>query len=99
MECFGAPGKDFAAVKAKNSRHGASNPNARYRKVFTEDEIADSPVVADPLRLVDICATSDGAAAVVLASAEFAARHHGAAAPSLGPPVLTLTPTYPHPAL
>ena len=73
MELYGATPKDFAAVKVKNSRHGLTNPNARYRKEFTDDEIAESPVVADPLRLVDICATSDGAAALVLASAEFAA--------------------------
>ena len=73
MELFGATPKDFAAVKVKNSRHGLTNPNARYRKEFTEDEIAESPIVADPLRLVDICATSDGAAALVLVSEAFAA--------------------------
>ena len=71
MELYGSTAKDFAAVKVKNSRHGLTNENARYRKEFTDDEIAESPVVADPLRLVDICATSDGAAAVVLASAEY----------------------------
>ena len=73
MEAYGATAKDFAAVKVKNSRHGLTNPNARYRKEFGYDEIEESPVVADPLRLVDICATSDGAASLVLASAEFAA--------------------------
>ncbi len=99
MERFGATAKDFAAVKVKNSRHGVSNPNARYRKVFTEDEIAESPVVADPLRLVDICATSDGAAAVVLASADFAARHHGDALPVRVAAVSTVTPTYPNTVL
>jgi acetyl-CoA acetyltransferase len=99
MECFGATAKDFAAVKVKNSRHGASNPNARYRKVFTDDEIAESPVVADPLRLVDICATSDGAAAVVLASAEFAARHEHGAPPVRVAAVSTVTPTYPNTVL
>jgi len=96
MELYGASTKDFAAVKVKNSRHGLANPNARYRKEFTEDDIAESPVVADPLRLVDICATSDGGAAVVLASAEYAAkmadrgRHVRIAALS------TVTPTYPN---
>ncbi|HUV10760.1 MAG TPA: lipid-transfer protein [Acidimicrobiia bacterium] len=96
MELYGTTTKDFAAVKVKNSRHGLTNPNARYRKEFTEDDIADSPVVADPLRLVDICATSDGGAAVVLASAEYAAkladrgRHVRIAGLS------TVTPTYPN---
>jgi acetyl-CoA acetyltransferase len=95
MERYGATPKDFAAVKVKNSRHGASNPNARYRKVFTEDEIAESPVVAEPLRLVDICATSDGAAAVVLTSAEFAARQRDRR-PVTVAAVSTVTPTYPN---
>ena len=96
MEAYGATAKDFSAVKVKNSRHGLTNPNARYRKEFGYDEIEASPVVADPLRLVDICATSDGAASLVLASAEFAAtradrdRHVRIAA------ISTVTPQYPN---
>lgn len=96
MERYGATTKDFAAVKVKNSRHGLANPNARYRKAFTEDEIAESPVVADPLRLVDICATSDGGAALVLASEEFAARHEGRDRHVRVAAVSTVTPTYPN---
>src|ERR687888_1079205 len=72
MELYGATESDFAKVKVKNAAHGLSNPNARYRKAVTEDEVTSSPVVADPLRLLDICATSDGAAAVVLSSVEYA---------------------------
>ena len=99
MEQYGATPKDFATVKVKNSRHGLTNPYARYRKEFAYDEIAESPIVADPLRLVDICATSDGAAALVLASAEFAAgradlhRHVRIAA------ISTVTPQYPNTSL
>src|SRR6185295_3471904 len=99
MELYGATAKDFAAVKVKNSRHGLTNPNARYRKEFTEDEIAESPVVADPLRLVDICATSDGAAAVVLASAEYAATRMDASRRIEIAAVSTVTPSYPNTAL
>ena len=33
------------------------------------EEVLASPVVADPLRLLEICATSDGGAALVLSSA------------------------------
>ena len=35
MELFGATEDDFAAVKVKNARAGAANPNARYRKEVT----------------------------------------------------------------
>jgi acetyl-CoA acetyltransferase len=96
MELYGSTAKDFAAVKVKNSRHGLHNPNARYRKEFTEDDIAESPVVADPLRLVDICATSDGAAALVLASADYAARHADSNRQVRVAAVSTVTPTYPN---
>ncbi len=96
MEAYGATADDFAAVKIKNSRHGLENPNARYRKAFTAAEIAESPVVADPLRLVDICATSDGAAALVLASAEYAARRADRDRHVRIAAISTVTPRYPN---
>ncbi len=75
MDLHGATDADFARVKVKNARHGLANPNARYRKEVTEEEVLASPMVADPLRLLEICATSDGGAAVVLTSMDFARRH------------------------
>ena len=72
MALYGDTQDDFAAVKVKNSEHGSSNPNARYAKVFTIDDVNASPVVADPLRLLEICSTSDGGAALVVSSLDFA---------------------------
>jgi acetyl-CoA acetyltransferase len=66
MALYGTTEEQLARVKVKNSRHGALNPYARYRKEFTLEEVLNSPLVADPLRLYEICATSDGAAAVIL---------------------------------
>src|SRR5205814_1269326 len=80
MDLFGATERDFAKVKVKNARHGLHNPNARYRKEVTEDEVLASPVVASPLHLLDICATSDGGAALVVSSMDFA-RANGASSP------------------
>lgn len=95
MALFGTTLDDLAAVKVKNSRHGVSNPYARYRRVFTPEEIAASPVVAEPLRLVDICATSDGGAAVVLASMDYA-RARGIQRPVRIKAISTVTPRYPN---
>lgn len=95
MELHGATSLDFAKVKAKNSRHGLTNPNARYRKEFSEQDVLDSPYVSDPLHLLDICATSDGGAALVLTSKDFAARR-GVADPVTVAAVSTVTPTYPN---
>jgi acetyl-CoA acetyltransferase len=64
-------------VKVKNSRHGVHNPNARYPKEYGVDDVAASPVVADPLRLLEICATSDGGAAIVVSSMEYARSRTG----------------------
>ena len=74
MDLYGATEQDFAAVKVKNAAHGAANPNARYRKRFTAEEVFASAMVADPLRLLHVCATSDGGAAVVISSMEYARR-------------------------
>src|SRR3954454_23981051 len=81
MEVFGATDADFATVKVKNAKHGLENPNARYRKEVTTEEVLASPMVADPLRLLEICATSDGAAAVVLGSMEYARRRSDSGEP------------------
>src|ERR671910_835211 len=54
---------------------GMTNPNARYRKEVSVADVVTSAVVCDPLHLLDICATSDGAAAVILCSQDYAARH------------------------
>ena len=95
MDLYGSTQEDFAAVKVKNARHGLENPYARFRKAFTAEDVLDSPVVADPLRLLHICATSDGGAAVILASKEWAAAH-GHTDPVAIKAISTVTPTFPN---
>ncbi|MFJ1563477.1 lipid-transfer protein [Streptomyces erythrochromogenes] len=98
MAVHGDTLEDFAQVKVKNAAAGRLNPHARYRKAVTADEVAASAVVADPLRLLDICATSDGGAALVLTSMDFA-RSRGVADPVRVRAVSTVTPTYPRTVL
>src|SRR2546423_1909091 len=95
MDLYGATERDFAKVKVKNARHGLNNPNARYRKEVTEDEVLASPVVASPLHLLDICATSDGGAALVVSSMDFA-RANGASSPVRVRGISTVTPRFPN---
>jgi acetyl-CoA acetyltransferase len=94
MELYGATELDFARVKVKNSRHGCANPNARYQKAFTIDDVLQSAMVSDPLRLLQICATSDGGAALVLSSLEFARKR--TTRPITIAAVSTVTPRYPN---
>ncbi len=74
MALYGATEHDFASIKVKNSALSVHNVNARYRKAYTAEEVLSSAMVADPLRLLQICATSDGGAALVVASADYARR-------------------------
>jgi acetyl-CoA acetyltransferase len=95
MDLYGATQEDFARVKVKNAKHGLANPNARYRKEVSVQDVLTSAIVSDPLHLLDICATSDGAAAVLLTSTAYAAKH------GLGDGVRinaisTVTPTFPN---
>ncbi|MFD7614760.1 lipid-transfer protein [Streptomyces sp. NPDC059828] len=98
MALYGDTPEDFAQVKVKNAAAGALNPLARYRAAVSAEEVAASAVVADPLRLLDICATSDGGAALVLSSLDFA-RRHGVADPVRIRAVSTVTPVYPRTVL
>ncbi len=98
MALHGDTLEDFAQVKVKNAAAGLLNPYARYRRKVTAEEVATSAVVADPLRLLDICATSDGGAALVLTSMDFA-RARGVADPVRIRAVSTVTPTYPRTVL
>ena len=97
MDLYGATSEDFAKVKVKNAANGLTNPNARFQKAVTVDDVLASPMVADPLHLLEICATSDGGAAVILTSMDFARRHAGSAgAPVRVAGISTVTPTYPN---
>ncbi|MXV98213.1 MAG: lipid-transfer protein [Acidimicrobiaceae bacterium] len=98
MDLYGATTDDFAMVKVKNSRHGAHNPNARFTKEYGLDDVRNSPVVSDPLRLLDICATSDGGAALVVSSMDWA-RSQGHRDPVRVAGISTVSPTYPDPVI
>jgi acetyl-CoA acetyltransferase len=58
------------------------------------EQVLESPMVADPLRLFEICATSDGAAAIVLTSLDFARKH--TTDPVKISAISTVTPRYPN---
>ncbi|WP_227259627.1 thiolase family protein [Salarchaeum japonicum] len=65
LDEYDAPRESLAAVAAKNHRNGVDNPHAQFRKEVSEQEILDSPIVADPLRLYDFCPITDGSAALL----------------------------------
>jgi len=96
VDLYGATSEDFARVKVKNARHGLGNPYARFVKEVSVDDVLASPMVASPLRLLDICATSDGGAAVVLSSMDYARSRVGTDGLVRVAAISTVTPTFPN---
>lgn len=70
---YGADERDMARVTVKNRRHAALNPYAHLRTLVTEEDVLFSRLLAWPLKLGDVCPSSTGGAAMVLASEEYAA--------------------------
>ena len=70
MHEFGTTEEQIAKVAYKNHRNSVENPNAMYRKAFSMEEILNSKLVCDPIRLLEICAPNDGAAALVVTTAK-----------------------------
>lgn len=70
----GATAEDFARVAVKNHDNGARNPKAQYRSTYTLEDILLARPIAEPLTLPMCAPVSDGAAALVVATPERAAR-------------------------
>lgn len=68
QDVYGVTDEQLAAVSVKNHDNGAKNPRAQYRKQVTLGEVLTSPMIADPLTLLQCCPISDGAAAAIVTS-------------------------------
>jgi benzoylsuccinyl-CoA thiolase BbsB subunit len=75
MDTCGVTLEQIAKVSVKNHHHGCLNPYSQYHKEFTVEEILKSRLICDPITQLQSCPTSDGAAAVVLASLDVARRY------------------------
>ena len=75
----GARGEDLAAFAVLMRRHAGDTPGAHLAEPVTVADVMASPPIATPLKRLDCCPVSDGAAAVVLTAAEAPVRVAGAA--------------------
>jgi acetyl-CoA acetyltransferase len=76
MQQYGTQLSTFAKVRVKASRHAANNPVALMKKVLTEEEVMQSPPLwPGVMTRLMACPPTCGAAAAVLCSPAFAARH------------------------
>src|SRR5438034_3561314 len=74
MHEFGTTVEQMAMVSVKNHANALYNPYAQKAKRLTIKQVRESPMVATPLTMEDICTMSDGAAVCILASEEVADR-------------------------
>jgi len=72
MAKYGATDKDAARVSVRDRKHACNNPHAQLRKEVTVEEVLASPMLADPIHLLDVCPRTDGACAVIMANEDVA---------------------------
>jgi sterol carrier protein 2 len=65
----------FAQISVKARKHAANNPYAVFRDQVTAEDVLASPRIYGPLTRLQCCPPTCGAAAALLVSPAFAARH------------------------
>jgi len=69
MHEYGVTNEDIASISVKNHYHGTLNEKAHHRIACSLEQVLGSPMVADPLTVMDSCPTTDGAACVIMVRA------------------------------
>ena len=72
MHEYGTTSEQLAWVKVSASHHAQHNSHALLRKVFTVEDVVNSPVIASPLHRLDCCVVTDSGGAVVMVRPELA---------------------------
>lgn len=70
MHEYGWKGIDFAEFAINAHANAVHNPFARFRKPISESRFINSPMICDPINLMDASPIGDGAAAIVLVAAD-----------------------------
>ncbi len=74
MAAHGTTREQLAHVAVKNHKNGAQNPLAQYPFEVTLEQVMNSILIADPIRILDCSPITDGAAAVILCPLEMAGK-------------------------
>ncbi|WP_240431328.1 lipid-transfer protein [Mycobacterium kyogaense] len=75
MQKYGSTAEHFAKIGFKNHKHSVNNPYAQFQDEYSLDDILAAKMISDPLTKLQCSPTSDGSAAVVLASEDYVDRH------------------------
>ncbi|MCK4428246.1 MAG: thiolase domain-containing protein, partial [candidate division Zixibacteria bacterium] len=72
MHHYGTTREQLAQVAVKNHENGSKNPLAQFPQKVTVEQVVNSILIADPLRILDCSPITDGAACAVLCPVEMA---------------------------
>ena len=75
MDRFDTTMEQIAGVCVKNRSHARYNSKAQFRAELSLEDVLESRMICDPITLFQCSPTTDGAAAAVICSGSFAARH------------------------
>lgn len=70
MKEYGTTEEMLASVSVKNHANAVHNKYAQYKRAITIDDVLNSKMVADPLKVLDCSPITDGAAATILMEVE-----------------------------
>ena len=70
MHEYGWKGMDFAEFSINAHANAVHNPFARFRSPITAERFISSPMICDPINLMDASPIGDGAAAAILVDAD-----------------------------
>ncbi|QJD59882.1 thiolase [Pseudomonas sp. gcc21] len=70
MHDYGTTSEQLAEVAVATRQWACLNPAAMMREPITVDDVLASPMISDPLHLLDSCLVTDGGGAIVMTTAE-----------------------------
>lgn len=74
MNRYGISEEDVAKVSVKNHSNAKNNPCAQLPMDITVADVMKSRKIAEPLKLLDCCPVSDGAAAIIIVNEDMAGK-------------------------
>ncbi|MHA1616975.1 MAG: thiolase C-terminal domain-containing protein [Candidatus Njordarchaeales archaeon] len=68
MDRYNAQHENIANLAVVSHEHAVTAPHAQFRRKITIESVMKSPTVADPLRIFEVPAPGDGAAALIISA-------------------------------
>jgi acetyl-CoA acetyltransferase len=68
MHQYGTTPEQLAEIAVATRKWASLNPAATLREPITVDDVLSSPMISDPLHLLDCCLVTDGGGAIVIVS-------------------------------